>query len=77
MSEENKLCSKEIHAYQNEDGTYRVEMITRYPDKERYIGKEKFVEMSESKSEIERAGIYITAYATKNGNKLCSYTIKE
>ena len=26
MSEDNKLCNKEIHAYQNEDGTYRVEI---------------------------------------------------
>lgn len=26
MSEDNKHCNKEIHAYQNEDGTYRVEI---------------------------------------------------
>lgn len=26
MSEDNKLCNKEIHAYQNEDATYRVEI---------------------------------------------------
>lgn len=31
--EENICCGKEIHAYQNEDGTYRVRIITIYPDK--------------------------------------------
>lgn len=75
--EENICCSKEIHAYQNEDGTYKVRIITRCPDKEKYIGKEKFVERSESECEIERAAIHITVYATKNDNKLCSFTIKE
>lgn len=77
LIEENICCSKEIHAYQNEDGTYRVRIITTYPDKEKYIGKEKFVEMSESESEIERAAIHITAYACKDNNKLCSFTIKQ
>lgn len=41
LIEENICCSQEIHAYQNEDGTYRVRIITIYPDKEKYIGKEK------------------------------------
>lgn len=77
MSEENKLYSKEIHAYQNEDGSYKVEIIERYHNKERYIGKEKYVEIGELKGEIERADIHITAYACKDNNKLRSFTIKQ
>lgn len=63
---ENKLYSKEIHAYQNENGTYKVKMIKRIFDKEKY----------EIKSEIECADIHITTYATNNG-ELCSVTLKE
>lgn len=40
MEEKNKICSKEIHAYQNEDGTYYVVKINeRYMISELYKTK--------------------------------------
>lgn len=50
---------KEIHAYQNDDGTYKVEILE-----------------DESLVEIGKADIHITVYATKNGNRMVSFTEK-
>lgn len=55
---------KEIHAYQNDDGTYRVVII----DKTTYLDK---------KTEIERADIHLTVYATKNDQKLWGFIVEE
>ena len=69
--------SKTIHAIQNEDGTYRVVIKTDYPEKEEYKGKKKYNTKSELESVIEKADVYIVAYAEKNENKILSFTIKE
>lgn len=61
------LCRKEIHAYQNENGTYKVEIIQKISDKDK----------SEIKSEIECADIHITAHVAKKNDKICSFTVKE
>ena len=58
--QENNSCNKEIHAYQNDDGTYKVEII-----------EDKLF------SKTEKADIYITVYATKNGNRMIRFTKKE
>lgn len=58
--QENNICNKEIHAYQNNDGTYKVEIL-----------EDKLF------TEIEKADICITVYATKNGNRMISFTEKE
>lgn len=56
--------SKTIYATQNEDGTYRV-VIT---DKTAH---------SEAKTKIEKADIHLTAYTTKNDQKLCAFIMEE
>lgn len=51
---------KEIHAYQNDDGTYRVEIIgAKFVEKT--LGKGTIRETTESKMEVPRAQINITA----------------
>lgn len=54
--------AKEIHAYQNEDGTYRIEMLG---DMENPIcvGMKRIKEITESKVEIGRAAIKIIGYS--------------
>lgn len=56
----NNNYNREIHAYQNDDGTYKVEIL-----------EDKLI------TEIEKADIYITVYATKDGNRMISFTEKE
>lgn len=55
---------KEIHAYQNDDGTYRVVITdkTTYPEIE---------------TKIEKADIHLTVYTTKNDQKLCAFIMEE
>lgn len=55
-----KFSKREVHAYQNDDGTYKVEIL-----------EDKLI------TEIEKADIYITVYATKDGNRMISFTEKE
>ncbi len=54
---------KEIHAYQNDDGTYRV-VIT---DKTAH---------SEAETKIEKADIHLTAYAIKDNQKQCAFIME-
>ena len=54
--------AKEIHAYQNEDGTYRIEMLGDM-EKSYMRGHEKIKEITESKVEIGRAAIKIIGYS--------------
>lgn len=68
---------KEIHAYQNDDGTYRVEIVDIVKTT-RTIGRKLFEYTDESKAEIPRAGIQIIAY--KGGNpdgELLTFTVSE
>ena len=59
---------KEIHAYRNEDGTYRVEILGTACTT-RLLGKNKVKELIESKTEIPRASIQITPYVSKEGEE--------
>lgn len=52
---------KEIHAYQNEDGTYVVEMKGNFKTI-KTIETESFEIINEGKISIPRAGIQIFAY---------------
>lgn len=56
---------KEVHAYQNDDGTYRVEIVDIVKTS-RTIGREIYESTTESRTEIPRATIQITAYKSKN-----------
>lgn len=58
---------KEIHAYRNEDGTYRVEGIVRVADNE---------EVRDAAFNISRAKITISPLADANG-ELMSLTAEE
>lgn len=58
---------KEIHAYRNDDGTYRIEGI-----KEVYDGKE----LIDATVKFNRARISIDALADANG-AICDVIIKE
>jgi hypothetical protein len=59
---------KEIHAYRNEDGTYRVEGIGLAMDNG--VSKEVTVR-------IPRAKIDVEALATKDSGEICSIEVKE
>ena len=66
---------KEIHAYQNEDGTYRVETrdVTYGTT---FIGEHEFPEMTEYKTEIPRAKLHIEAIVLADDeNKLITLTL--
>ena len=66
---------KEIHAYQNEDGTYRVEICGTTKDT-RYMGKCKYEDTIEYKTEIPRAKLNIEALMLADGeNKLITLTL--
>ena len=66
---------KEIHAYQNEDGTYRVEICGTAKDT-RYMGKCKYEELIETKTEIHRAKLNIEISPLADGeNKLITLTL--
>lgn len=66
---------KEMHAYQNEDGTYRVEIYETAKDT-RYMGKCKYEELIESKIEVSRAKLNIEILPLADGeNKLITLTL--
>ena len=59
---------KEIHAYQNPDGTYRVEIFNTVETTE-VRHHETIKTTTESKTTIYRATIYITPMASLDGNE--------
>ena len=66
---------KEIHAYQNEDGTYRVEICGTTKDT-RYLGRCKYNDTIEYKTEIPRAKLNIEALILADDEKkLVSLTL--
>lgn len=66
---------KEIHAYQNDDGTYRVEILsTTYQTK--MIGKHKVEKTIEAKTEIPRASIQINAYMNENTREIMTIEVE-
>jgi len=68
---------KEIHAYQNDDGTYRIEIldITKVT---RTIGRKIFEDVKKCKTDIPRAGIHITAYKNKRSDgEILTVTVEE
>lgn len=66
---------KEIHAYQNDDGTYRVEIIDTILQT-KIIGKHEVKEITESKTEILRASIQITCYQDENTGKIFTIEVE-
>ena len=66
---------KEIHAYQNDDGTYRVEIIgTTYQTK--MVGKQTIKETIETKTKIPRASIQIDAYTNKDTWEIFTFEVE-
>ena len=59
---------KEIHAIQNEDGTYRLEMIT-----EIYVGEE----LTSAKVVYERANLKIDALQDLSTGTICNIIVEE
>lgn len=67
---------KEIHAYKNDDGTYRVEIIGPVKSSRLQQGKGWVDEVTQSTTEIPRASIQITAYASYySDDVLCTITL--
>lgn len=62
---------KEIHATQNQDGTFSVSIVAR-SEKSKMVGKSEVKEIVESCMKISRAEISITAYPNdrKDGEML-------
>lgn len=68
---------EEIHAYQNKNGTYKVEII-RSAEQVTYIDKHEIRQTTESKIEIPRASILITVYKPEEpSTSLCTISISE
>ena len=65
---------KEIHAYQNDDGTYRVEILG-VKLTEQMLGKGKIQTTTESRMEVPRANIDITALPPGNEDEKNIFTI--
>ena len=59
---------KEIHAYQNDDGTYRVEVL-KMQLTEKMFNKNIIKETTEAKLEIPRALINITTLSPSDEDK--------
>lgn len=60
---------KEIHAYLNDDGTYRVEILdTAHQTKT--VGKHEIKETVEAKTEIPRACLHIEALTSNDEGQL-------
>ena len=57
---------KEIHAYLNDDGTYRVEILGT-ASQTRIKDKRDVKETVAYKTEIRRADVWIAAYADEDG----------
>lgn len=67
---------KEIHAYQNDDGTYRVEIVDVVKTT-RTIGRKMFESTNESKTGIPRASIQIIAYKSeKPDGEILTITVR-
>jgi hypothetical protein len=60
---------KEIHAYQNDDGSFRVE-ITEIVCTTRFFGKHKVEDTTEKKAKIAKASIHITPFMENNDEAL-------
>lgn len=52
---------KEIHAYQNADGSFRVEVTDTWMEK-RYFGEHEIEETTHQKTEVARASIHIAPF---------------
>lgn len=66
---------KEIHAYQNDDGTYRVEILgTTYQTK--MMGKHTVKETIETKTKIPRASIQIDAYTNEDIYEIFTFEVE-
>ena len=66
---------KEIHAYQNDDGTYRVEVLGVLFT-EQTLGKGEIKTITESKIEVPRAQVSITALLPGDKDKEKYFTIE-
>ena len=66
---------KEIHAYQNDDGTYRVEIIGPVKTSRIQQGKGWVDNITQSTAEIPRAKINITALQSNDEDEKNIFTI--
>lgn len=70
------LIMKEIHAYRNEDGTYRVECIGEVATKvKEFRGHKVAEETSQGIIEIPRAKIHIEALVANNEGQIMTVVI--
>lgn len=65
---------REIYAYLNEDGTYRVDIKTCFT-RECKIGKEIIKEIIDGEINIERANIKIEALNDPSANQIYTVTL--
>lgn len=70
------LCArKEIHAYQNQDGTYKVDIFERRSEStQSYYGQLK--DDIDTHMEIPRANISITAYKDESSDEIFTIQMK-
>ena len=66
---------KEIHAYQNDDGTYRVEILGQVKTSRLQHGKGWIDETTQSTAEIPRAQISITGLPSNDEGEGKYFTI--
>ena len=59
---------KEIHAYKNKDGTYRIKGIGEYHDG---------YKLQDVVINVERAQIDMTFFATQGSDEICTITLGE
>lgn len=69
------MKAQEIHAYLNDDGTYRIEMIGKVKYDTINIGGYLCGETVESRTEVPRALIHIDALASMDDNKVLATLI--
>ena len=60
---------KEIHAYQNNDGSFRVEIMETVCTT-RFFGKHEIKDTTEKRAEIAKASIHIAPFIENNDEAL-------
>ena len=67
---------KEIHAYLNDDGTYRVEILG-ITHQTKLFNKHTMKETTETKMEIPRASIQIEAYTNEDTYEIFTFEVDD
>lgn len=71
------LIMKEIHAYLNEDGTYRVTCIDEIEETKEFQGHAVVKETTQATMEIQRAKLHIEALVANDEGQIMTVVIGE